>query len=234
MTLKNRVRQRLGKARHAYRGRGLPVVHFLHVGKTGGSAVKAALRPVATVGPNRLDLHGHDFTLEQVAPDERFFFAIRDPVKRFVSAFYSRRRGGAPPSRAPWSRAEEAAFARFTTANDLAEQLDSEPAARAAMNEIVHIRSHYSAWFGSPEQLLARRDSLLAVLRTEHLDDDFARLLDRLGLTGRATLPDDHRAHPGPAGVDRSLSDRAVVNLRDWYADDAAFLDVCASLARDW
>ena len=40
-----------------------PVSHFIHVGKTGGTALKAALRPYATEGSFRLDLHGHQFAL---------------------------------------------------------------------------------------------------------------------------------------------------------------------------
>jgi hypothetical protein len=234
VNLQRRARERLGKIRHAYRGRGKPVAQFLHVGKTGGSAVKAALRPVATAGPFRLDLHGHQFTLAQVKPDEVFFFATRDPVKRFVSAFYSRRRGGAPPSRDPWSPAERLAFERFDTANDLAERIDSEDEARAAMDQIVHIRSHYSAWFGTPDEFLARRPSLLMVLRLEHLDDDFPHLLRKLGLEDRAALPDDrYRSHRGPEGVDRSLSDRAVANLQEWYRDDIEFVALCDELARE-
>jgi len=232
--LDRRARERAGKVRHAIRGRGLPVVHFLHVGKTGGSAVKAALRPVATVGPYRLDLHGHAFTLADVGPDERFFFATRDPVARFVSAFYSRRRGGAPPARDPWSRAEARAFERYATANDLAERIDSDDEARAAMDEITHIRSHYSSWFGTSEEFLARQDQLLFVLRMERLSGDFAELLQLLGLEGRAALPDDDvRSHRGPAQVDRSLSDRAVANLRDWYAADLAFVELCDRLDRE-
>jgi len=233
VNLQDRARQRLGAVRHAYRGRGLPVVQFLHVGKTGGSAVKAALRPVATAGPYRLDLHGHRFTLAQVKPGEEFFFATRDPVERFVSAFYSRRRGGAPPSRDPWSAAERQAFARYDTANALAEQIDRDADARAAMGAITHIRSHYSAWFGSPDDFIARRDDLLMIMRLDHLNDDFSKLLHKLGLEGRAELPVDHRSHRGPAGVDRSLSERALVNLRTWYRDDIEFVDLCNSIASD-
>lgn len=233
--LERSLRRTLGRVRHAYRGRGRPRAHYLHVGKTGGTAVKAALRPVATQGRYRLDLHGHDFTLADVPSGERFFFAVRDPVSRFVSAFYSRKRRGADPGGLhPWSPAEAEAFAEFPTANALAEQIDGSPSAAAAMRSIVHVRSHYSTWFGPPGELLTRRSDLLFVLRQEHLDADFARLVDRLGLAGRAALPtDDPRAHRGPRDVDRTLSDRAVGNLREWYADDIRFVELCESLAAE-
>lgn len=230
--VKEWTRRQLGRARHAYRGRGRPRAHFIHIGKTGGSAVKRALRPVSTAGTYRLDLHGHRFTLDDVRPGEKLFFATRDPLTRFVSGFYSRRRGGALPGRAAWSPEEAEAYREFATPNELAERIDSDPRARAAMRAIIHVQSPYASWFGSIDRLRSRRDDLLFILRQEHLDEDFAALLPRLGLEGRAALPtDDAGAHRGTKGVDRSLSAAAVDNLRAWYADDFDFVAGCAELA---
>ena len=229
------ARRQAGRARHAWRGRGLSVAHYIHVGKTGGSAVKRALKPVATAGTYRLDLHGHGFTLDDMKPGQKFLFGTRDPLTRFVSGFYSRRRGGAPPnSRAPWSPEEAVAFRGFETPNDLAERIDDDPAARAAMHAIIHVQSPYSSWFGSFDQLHARRADLLAILRQEHLDADFTAMLPRLGLEGRAALPTDEAgAHRGQKGVDRTLSPRAEANLRAWYAEDYDFLARCDDLAAE-
>jgi len=234
MGLKGKVRPALGRVRHAYRGRGKPRAHFLHVGKTGGTALKTALRPVATAGSYRLDLHGHQFPLARVRVGERFFFATRDPIARFVSGFYSRQRRGEPPSRSPWSPGEVQAFQEFRTANELAEQIDSDSRARQAMRAIVHVRSPYSSWFGPPDDFLERLDDLLFILRLEHLADDFPRLLSRLGLEGRTALPaDDGGSHRGATAVDRTLSARAVANLRAWYERDYRFIELCESIAAD-
>lgn len=226
------MRRALGQARHAYRGRGKPRAHYLHVGKTAGTALKVALRPVATAGSYRLDLHGHEFTLAQVPAGEKFFFATRDPIARFVSGFYSRQRRGEPPF--VWSAGEVRAFQEFRTANELAEQIDSNPSARAAMRAIVHVQSPYSAWFGAPDDLLGRLDDLLFILRLERMADDFPRLLLRLGLEGRTALPaGDVGSHRGDPGVDRTLSARAVANLHAWYDDDYRFVELCESIAVD-
>jgi hypothetical protein len=124
------------------------------------------------------------------------------------------------------------AFQEFRTPNELAEQIDCNPSAQRAMRAIVHVRSQYSAWFGSPDQLLARRNDLLMILRLERLADDFPRLLLRLGLEGRVALPaDEVGSHRGPAAVDRTLSTRAVANLGAWYEDDYRFLELCESIA---
>jgi hypothetical protein len=228
-----KVRRALGRARHAYRGRGKPRAHYLHVGKTAGTALKMALRPVATSGSYRLDLHGHAFTLAQVPAGEKFFFATRDPIARFVSGFYSRQRRGEGRQPHAWSPGEAEAFREFRTPNELAEQIDSNPGARRAMSAIVHVRSPYSAWFGSADDLVARRDDLLFIIRLEHLTDDFPRLLLRLGLDGRTALPHDIGSHRGPPGADRTLSARAVANLRTWYEDDYRFVELCESVAVD-
>ena len=69
-------------------------VHFLHIGKTGGTAIKAALKaypPAVT-----LHVHPHRFALADVPRGERVFFFVRDPLSRFVSAFHSRKRRGLP------------------------------------------------------------------------------------------------------------------------------------------
>ena len=88
-------------------------VHFLHIGKTGGSAIKAALRDFRET--HDIALHPHWVPAETVPAHERFFFCVRDPVTRFVSAFNSRLRMGKPTGFVEWDADEEWAFARFPT-----------------------------------------------------------------------------------------------------------------------
>lgn len=210
--------------------------HFLHVGKTAGTAVKEALRPHQRSGTYRLVLHRHGTTLRDVPVGERFFFVVRDPVDRFVSGFYSRQRQGRPRHDTPWSPAEAVVFERFPTANALAEALAAaDPEARAAaeqaMGAIEHVRDSYWRWFHDEATLRARAEDLLFVAFQDRLAADFPLLLDRLGLTGRAALPaDDVRAHRNPATVDRALSPVAAAALREWYARDDDFLAVCREL----
>ena len=203
--------------------------HFLHVGKTGGTAVKHALAPLAErLG---LVLHDHDVRLADLAPGERAFLFLRDPASRFVSAFHSRRRQGRPRHDWAWSEAERRAFARFETPNALAEAIGSDPAARDAMEGIEHIRAPQALWTGPPEALLARRADVLMIGRCETLDRDVARLSRLLGLSPPLRLPrDDLAAHRNPPGVDRHLSQAARDALRAWYADDHAVIEAAMGL----
>lgn len=205
-------------------------LHFLHLGKTGGTAIKSALEPIRNHGPYRIELHRHPTRMVDVPAGEYFFFSVRDPVSRFVSGFYSRQRQGRPRFFEPWTEEETWAFTRFSAPNELAEQIFEDEDAQRAMRGIGHVRRSYWYWFVDEPTLRARSNNVFAILRQTHLAQDFAMLLDRVGLRDRTQLPTDPLlAHQNPAQADYRLSDRAIANLQKWYADDYMFLEVCTS-----
>lgn len=185
-------------------------------------------------GPFRLHLDGqHSKTLYHVPPGEAVFFFLRDPVTRFVSAFYSRQRQGRPLADHPWTEAEIRAFDRFTTANALAEAIsagESEVRAEAedAMRGIGHVNTHFAKWAGRPQYFLSRRKDVLFIGRQETLTADFERLKSLLSLPDGLALPtDDVAAHRNPQTVDRRLSETGEANIRRWYRADFAFIALC-------
>ncbi|MBK5928385.1 hypothetical protein, partial [Rhodobaculum claviforme] len=164
-------------------------VFMLHIGKTGGTFVKRVLKDpdLFVQQPVLFVPFGHNIRHCHLPEGARFLFCTRDPVRRFASGFASRQRMGRPPSHRPWSRAEAAAFARFATANDLAEALDSadtaeQAAARAAMGAIKHVAQPHSHWF-SDRARLARDIAAGRALRVrqEALVPDLEAVLARLG-----------------------------------------------------
>ena len=198
-----------------------PLAHFLHIGKTGGTAVRAALAPFETT--HRLCLHGHGFTLRDVPRDETAFFFLRDPASRFVSAFNSRLRQGRPRWDRPWSAEEQWAFQRFGTPNDLAEALGSGEADRA-MAGIRHVNAGYADWLVSAPYALSR--NLAFVGRQERLDADFEVLKAALGLPDLELPTDPVARHATPAGLSTHLSKEGRERLRAWYAPDYVLLEV--------
>ena len=54
-----------------------PRAHFVHIGKTGGSALKAALAPLTTEGSYEIVLHSHDCELRQIPSGDKVFFTVR-------------------------------------------------------------------------------------------------------------------------------------------------------------
>ncbi len=221
------VQRRLDQARGTER------IHFLHIGKTGGTAVKAALE-AATVPGKRFLLSGHHVTLGDVARGEKCFFFVRDPVSRFVSGFYSRQRQGRPRYNYPWSAGEAQAFGTFETPNALALALSSpdeerRAAAVRAMRSIQHVRDSYWKWLGSEDELRSRRADIMFAGSQEHLGRDVAILSDRIGVA--IALPaDEVGSHRTPGSLLTGLEPQAVANLREWYCDDYR----CVALLREW
>ncbi len=91
--------------------------HFLHIGKTGGSAVKSALMPYREASIYDIEFHGHNFPISSVPEGEKFFFFLRNPLTRFSSGFYSRKRKGLPRYNLEWSRLERVIFEKFNSPN---------------------------------------------------------------------------------------------------------------------
>jgi len=212
-------------------------VHFLHIGKTGGTAIKHALAESATHAS--LVLHPHVTRLRDVATGEGVFFFLRHPLSRFVSGFYSRQREGRPKYFVPWSPEEAAAFERFRTPNQLANGLSSVSAAERkkaerAMRTIPHVRNRYWEWLESPSYLQSRAEDIYFIGLQEHLGDDFAVVRSRLGIPDSVRLPDDDTdAHRNPASLDRTLDEQAARNLTAWYREDFLAMRACRRIAQD-
>lgn len=205
-------------------------VHFLHIRKTGGMAIRAALKPVAEQFAIRLA--PHKTRLADIAAPERAFFFVRDPVARFVSGFNSRLRMGRPLLDRPWNEGEAQAFAAFQTANALAEALARDDAAALeAMRTIRHINQPLSYWLGSAELVRSYLDRIVWIGWTETLAADFDEIKRRLGLPPAARLPDDDlTSHRTPDGMDVALSAPARAAIERWYADDMRLLDALKDL----
>jgi hypothetical protein len=212
-------------------------LHFLHLGKTGGTAFKHALLDHRAVRDYRLLLHGHDVLLADVPVGEKVMFIVRDPVSRFVSAFNGRIREDRPRYHYPWKPEERIAFGIFTTPDQLGRALSADDEverehAERAMRGIGHVAGSYWHWFGDELALRSRLPDLFLIAFQEQLDDDFELLKRKLGLPQEVRLPRDATvAHRTPAGFDQDLGEVARGNLERWYKRDLAFVQLCRELA---
>ncbi len=185
----------------------------------------------------RLIRHPHNIGLPNIPESDYFFFCVRDPIDRYASGFLHRELQGQPRFSVPWSEAEAKAFARFPSPDALAVALSAggteQQEAEAAMRDIQHVRSSYWDWFKNPDYFKSRADHILWIGQTESLD--MKPLATALGLERAEPPTDPLRANvtPRPKPV---LSDLARQNLREWYAKDYMFLELCAELSvgRDW
>lgn len=226
-----RVNQHIEIARHRRQGR--KVVHLLHIGKTGGSAVKVALEGHLVTPKYLITLNPHHTTLRDIRVGDSVIFFLRDPISRFVSGFYSRQRKGQPRSYSEWTADEKAAFETFSTPNELALALSSSDGDRRsravrAMETIRHVRDSYYKWFESDGYFRSRANDIFFVGHQESLNADFETLKQKLGVPVEAVLPTDPvRAHKNPDKLDNKLDDVAVQNLRKWFQAEWKFIDLC-------
>ena len=231
-----RVKRSLLRTLHGWQGK--QYAHFLHIPKTGGTALRHALQDPSVTDKYVIKLRDHNVQLRDVPEGDLVFFVLRDPVSRFVSGFFSRQRQGRPRYFFPWSSEEQAIFEEFDSANKLALALTSEnetekSRAIAAMQHLKYVALPYWFWFEDEAYFLSRLPDIIFIGYQESLDEDFLRLKQKLGLRDDATLPDDDRsAHRTPAGIDRSLEPQALRNLKDWYADDYEFIALCGELGK--
>jgi hypothetical protein len=201
-------------------------VHFLHVPKTGGCAIRAALEPFAD--SHGLVFHWHGMSLREIPEGERAVFFVRHPVTRFVSGFNSRLRRGIPHHEGRHTPKEEIAFARFQTPAMLAEALasadaDTRESAEFAMDAISHTRRRLTDTIGDVAYIVHRRTDILFFGFQETLAADFERLKEVLDLPKSITLPgDDVVAHRTPPGFETRLSREGRRAIKEWYRDDLA------------
>jgi hypothetical protein len=225
-------------------------IHYVHIGKSGGTALKHAIREAgkaaiagsdatfdkevpwdSPLGP--VHLHGHGFKLKHVPEGDVTFFSIRDPASRFVSSFYSRLRQGMPRYFRKWSEEEEQAFKWFKTPQELALGLGKRRGkkraqAEFAMQAIRHIRRPLSLWLGDVEHLRKKLPQIAYIARQETLDEDWTRIKTMLELPADLELPSDPvQAHRAPEDLDRSLNPKMMDALMDWYAEDYKLVALC-------
>jgi hypothetical protein len=205
-------------------------VHFLHIGKTGGTALRTTLQHHGW-GRYNLVFHPHRSLLTDIPRGELVVFFLRDPVTRFVSGFDNQRRHAAPYYNVEWSDGERVAFERFGNAEALALALGSgdagsRAAAETAMEEIHHLRQPFWDWFGDEAYFRSRLEDVFFVGFQETFTADFAALRQKLQLTDDVQLPDDERLTQRRPDAAVPLSAEAGELVRAWYAADYRLIRV--------
>lgn len=211
---------------------GKRVINFLHIGKNAGTQISMLSKAINKANPHISILKcSHRTFLRDLPSEQEYFFSIREPVSRFKSAFYSRKRKGQPRFFAEWTPYEAQAFADFEHANDLAEALfeEGERGRQAidAINSISHTSMNQVDWFYMHGNMFKVRPPLY-IIRQENFADDFAKFKELLGVDNETTIETDSvRSHRNDYDSVPELSERAVGNLKKWYSQDIEFYKRC-------
>jgi len=210
-------------------------IHFLHIGKNAGTQIKAICNKYSDkFGFKKFVMCNHDVYLKDLPKGAPYFFSIRDPIDRFRSAFYSRKRKGQPRIYSEWSAHDEKAFGDFEHANNLAESLfeggEIGMKAFCAMKSIRHTAQNQSDWFYLCGNFLSIHPPIW-IIRQEQLHSDMNVFLHRIGIKEEKVpleLEKNHvKAHKNDYTFTVNLSEKAKNNLRIWYAQDFMFYRTC-------
>lgn len=213
---------------------GKEIIHFIHVGKTAGSFINDAIGKDKLVGKKAIFLHPHNFNLKDIKEGEKFFFFLRDPLTRFISGFYSRKRKGMPKYNNPWTEKEKIAFEHFKTPNELAEALSSKNIeikniAIQSMNSIGHVNTNFYNWFYSKAYFDSRMKDVFFIGFQENFNEDVLDLFDLLKLDNINIAP-VKKVHSNSLKIDKKLTLLAEDNLKNWYKNDLEFYNYCKIL----
>ncbi len=197
--------------------------------------MKLAILRADTRTNYRVLFRKHAVRLDAVPDADYFFFCVRDPIARYLSGFLSRQREGQPRYNIPWNEDEATAFAQFESPDALAISLTAggseQQQAEDAMCAIRHVRTSYWDWFRDPDYFKSRAHRVLWVGHQESLD--LGPLAQTFGVESLQLPTDPVKANRSPQQKP-DLSDLAQANLRDWYAKDYEFLDLCQELLPRW
>lgn len=205
-------------------------IAFLHIGKNAGTQIRHIAQQINQNGNLEIIGFPHHTKLIDLPKDMPYFFSIRNPISRFKSGFYSRKRKGQPRLNIPWTEHEAIAFNTFQHANDLAEAL-FEPGhfgtkAIEAMQSIVHTSMQQIDWFQRTGSFLEKRPPI-AIIRQENFSNDIQLFLHRIGVKNVHISSDPKIAHSNTYQNLPEFSTKAISNLKIWYARDFAFYNMC-------
>jgi len=180
-------------------------LRHLHIPKTGGSAIRWALR-YSNVGTEPID---HSLRLCDLAPDEEAIVAVRDPVARFVSAYDGER------------RLVGTVRVRWPTVDDAAQ-------------DIPALIEHYKVWKAPYPLVYWLHDAATVarkvryLLHTERLDEGWD-VVRREQRNIRKLPQDGHRNNHELYRQQKSRpSAETIATLRDFYAADYELLEAIA------
>ena len=155
----------------------------------------------------------------------KFIFFVRDPIKRFISAFtfsmiddYFKKQD--------CSKFRLLFGNDFKTPNDLAESIYGDcpikqNTAQNAMKQIYHMES-IKRYLISDDNIKQQKNNILFVGRFEHFQKDSTELCTLLGIDIPNNIPHFHNLSEKHSHYKDLcyLSEKAKDNLKMWYKDD--------------
>ena len=237
---------------------GVIPLFFIHIGKTGGCSLKDVLHDKlykSNDGKQYMLIDfGHDAKLEKgdlknlrrllikykyrlidrrllysLCSSEVYFFFVRNPISRFVSAFQFSMVDDTHNKQSCANIRKK--YGVFTNANHLAESLYSndetiKQLARNAMDDIYHMDG-ITRYLLSVGNVQANVNKIFFVGRFEFFNEDIKELCKMLNSPCPAAIP-----HHNKLSYQCNLSNEAKYNLKKWYQTDYDIIKALIELGK--
>jgi glycosyl transferase, family 25 len=191
--------------------------HFIHIPKNGGSSMVNILKnssiPITYIGHNYLNINENEIII------------LRDPIDRFISAFYYRIQNLNHISN---PTKYKIANDKFKTVNQFIESLTDKTSKNynyaklifenqennTVNNNLIKTRwifSEQTSWINNPK----------FILRFSHLEEDFNKCLKDIGHNKYVSLPKKNSS----VHKDKNLSKNSLAFLKEFYKKDFELLE---------
>jgi hypothetical protein len=212
------------------------MIEFIHVGKCAGTSIREALGQLSIKHKAYHCFDANIILSEKMkqSRDSYYLLSVRDPIERFISAFYydlysKRIKSNRDGPKGRWKKL----YSIFEIPNQVAESLSSKDLVLKNMAEIFirssRLHAHLSlSWYISLENVKYLNEENCYVIRTEKADQDFLNFLRKMNLSlqNYSRLPrekSDYKKSIDNYNV--TLSELSKINLENAYFDDYLILD---------
>ena len=214
---------------------------FIHIGKTGGSTVGSFLKKHISIK----EIHNQKPVYN---PNTKYIIWIRDPIQRFISAFYmsygiindNLQIGGKAIydengkfKRDAWSTEYIDLINYFKTPNNLALALSSTHPDNDKAQTLLsytntgigfqHMKAGHAWYLLHNDFIHKAKDNIIFVGTQENLQEDLEKLKGLLNIP-RYHQPENKRVNT--VNYDKYISQEGIANLKKFYEDDYTLIKI--------
>lgn len=204
-------------------------IFFFHISKCAGTALRDVFNEINKNSNINILRFGHAVKSKHVnfSKKNRYVVNIREPLDRFLSAFYDRKR-----SKNLVNVDEIDCFKNFPDANKLAETLSANNfelrnKAIYAMKKIELVNHHYSHWF---DLNFIENNEPFFIFEQENIEEDFKRFCEKINYNKNINLKIVNKNETFPEKP--ILTEKSINNLKRYLSDDLIIYQKLLSLKK--
>jgi len=204
------------------------LIYYIHIGKTGGTLLKS----IFLNKKNNIYSLSEDTKLYELDTNQKYIVSIRDPISRFISAFYSRRNKSEIYSKQFFS-IEAIGFYLYKNANNLAEDLYSKNILKTILSHISMrciptLNENIFYWFDIQD---LKKNPPSFIFENSSFIEDWKIFSEKFGFHKQEIFNNVDKENR-TIGKEEYLSEKAKENLKRYYKKDIKIYNYCLKLKK--